>query len=237
MFGAMRRATDCADGLCPENLWKGSPTPKHRGETTAACGGGRNRRRRRLPQMIFGQRRADGDRSRGARGGERRSDRQWHRAESRQTRFWRHNSKVVERVGVAASLTATGGTTEDATCGWCAPPAVAMRPHSPCSPGAGRRRTSSPTAWGRAGNEPLPADDARAQRWRSMWTCGHYSGRGGHFLDGSFGHYPHRAPSGGLLLINGRHLYFSQRAGRCMLCEVLSYRLLVIILPPAVKRR
>ena len=33
-------------------------------------------------------------------------------------RFWRHESKVVERVGVAASLTATGATTEDAACGW-----------------------------------------------------------------------------------------------------------------------
>ena len=30
-----------------------------------------------------------------------------------------------------------------------------------------------------------PADDASAQRWRSTWTCDHYSGPSGHFLDGS----------------------------------------------------
>ena len=107
--------------------------------------------------------------------------------------FGRHESKVVGRIGVAASLTATealtatGATTEVAACQSCAPPAVAMRPHSPCSPGAGRRRTSSRAARERAGNEPLPADDASAQRWRRMWTCDHYSGRGGHFLDGSLG--------------------------------------------------
>jgi hypothetical protein len=104
-------------------------------------------------------------------------------------RFWRHESKVVERVGVAASLTATGATTEDAACGWCAPPAVALRPHLRCWPVAGQRRTSSQAARVRlrAGNEPLPADDASARRWRRTWTCDHYSGRRGHFLDGSLG--------------------------------------------------
>ena len=34
----------------------------------------------------------------------------------------------------------------------------------------------------------LPADDAWAQRWRRMWTCDHYSGWSGHFLDRNFGH-------------------------------------------------
>ena len=41
----------------------------------------------------------------------------------------------------------------------------------------------------RAGSEILPVEQRRLVGARSMWTCGHYSGWGGHFLDRSFGHF------------------------------------------------
>jgi len=42
--------------------------------------------------------------------------------------------------------------------------------------------------------EALPVDGGWAQRSRSMWTCDHHSGSGGHFLDGSFGHFAGARP-------------------------------------------
>ena len=39
----------------------------------------------------------------------------------------------------------------------------------------------------RAGSEVFPADLRRLVGSHGMWTCDHYSGWGGHFLDGSFG--------------------------------------------------
>ena len=39
-------------------------------------------------------------------------------------------------------------------------------------------------------SEVLPGDGGWVQRSRSMWTCDHYIGLGGQFLDGSYAFRP-----------------------------------------------
>lgn len=126
-------------------------------------------------------------------------------------RFWRQQAELVGWVGVGASLVVLlSGDRLGLTSRWEEAP-TPLRRDVVAADGSGtrhlrrrrlpqdaplscswraRRRWSVPAAGGRQAQRLLlPADDAWARRWRTMWTCDHHSGSRGHFLDGSLGIY------------------------------------------------